>query len=98
MNEAKQIELKIEIDDSTAQGMYSNLALISHSDTEFVFDFVYVQPQEPKGKVRARIILTPLHAKRFLQALTENIEKFEAKHGIIQGDFVFPQKTQLLPC
>lgn len=98
MNEAKQIELKIEIDDSTAQGMYSNLALISHSDTEFIFDFVFVQPQEPKGKVRARIILTPLHAKRFLQALTENVEKFEAKHGIIQGDFGFPQKTQLFPC
>lgn len=99
MSEQKvAVEIKIEVDDLTAQGCYSNLALISHNECEFVFDFVYVQPQEPKGKVRSRIILNPTHAKRFLEALTDNINKFETKYGIIPTITTWPQGGQILPC
>ncbi|MDD5686257.1 MAG: DUF3467 domain-containing protein [Elusimicrobia bacterium] len=83
-NVQKQVQIQIEIDDATAQGLYSNLALITHNDMEFVFDFTYVQPQQPKAKVRARIISSPVHAKRFLQALSENIKKYEDKFGTIK--------------
>lgn len=76
-----QPKIQIDIDDVTAQGMYVNLASISHSENEFTFDFVYVQPQSPRGKVRARIITSPQHAKRFLAALTDNLNKYQQKHG-----------------
>ncbi|MBU2614667.1 MAG: DUF3467 domain-containing protein, partial [Elusimicrobia bacterium] len=64
--ETKQIQ--IEVDDQTAQGIYCNLALISHNETEFVFDFIFVQPQAPKAKIRSRIITSPQHMKRLLLA------------------------------
>ncbi len=85
MEERKQpVELKIELDEAAAQGIFSNLALISHTETEFTLDFIYVQPQEPKGKVRARIITSPSHAKRFADALLENIQIYEQSHGEIK--------------
>jgi hypothetical protein len=77
----KTLEVQIEIDDVTAQGSYANLAMITHSETEFIFDFIFVQPQAPKAKIRARIITSPIHAKRFLRALEENIKKYEATFG-----------------
>jgi len=77
----EQPKIQIDIDDVTSQGMYVNLASISHSENEFTFDFVYVQPQSPRGKVRARIITSPQHAKRFLAALTDNINKYQQKYG-----------------
>ena len=77
-------EIKIEIDDVTAQGVYINLAMIGHSDNEFVLDFIFVQPQTQKAKVRARVITSPGHAKRLLSALGENIAKYEQKHGEIK--------------
>ena len=83
-NEPKPVQIQIELDEATAQGSYSNMAFITHNDTEFVFDFVYVQPQQPKAKVRARIITSPAHAKKFLQALADNIKKYEDKFGTVR--------------
>jgi len=84
MNEKKELTIQIQLDDITAQGIYSNLAFVNHSETEFTIDFVYLQPQEPKGKVRARIITSPLHMKRFLLAIQENVRKYEEKFGEIK--------------
>ncbi len=80
----KENQLNIELDESIAQGMYSNLAIINHSVSEFVIDFVNVMPSTPKAKVKSRIILTPQHAKRLMNALAENINKFEKAHGEIK--------------
>jgi hypothetical protein len=79
--EMKKKEIKIQLDENTAQGAYVNLALVTHRETEFIFDFLFLQPQAPQAKVRARIITSPLHAKRFLKALEENVKKYEAKFG-----------------
>ena len=83
--EEKEGQLSIELDDKIAKGVYSNLAIINHSSTEFVVDFVSVMPGMPKGKVRSRIILTPEHAKRLLFALDDNIQKFEQANGAISN-------------
>jgi hypothetical protein len=77
-------ELNIEIDDATANGIYSNLALISHSETEFVLDFIFNSPQPPKAKVRARILTNPAHMKRLVAALQDNLAKYEARFGPIR--------------
>jgi ribonuclease BN (tRNA processing enzyme) len=77
-------QLNIEISEEVAEGHYANLAIITHSHTEFVLDFVNVMPGTPKSKVKSRIILTPQHAKRLMKALTENISKYEAVHGIVK--------------
>jgi hypothetical protein len=82
----QQPEIKIEIDEETSKGVYTNLAFISHSETEFVVDFTFIQPHAPKTKVLTRIITSPTHAKRFLAALQDNIQKYEARHGTIGGD------------
>ncbi|MCS7151877.1 MAG: DUF3467 domain-containing protein [Endomicrobia bacterium] len=84
--EKKPQEIQIEIDDITAQGVYSNLAIISHSPDEFVLDFIFIQPQMPKAKVRARVITSPQHIKRFLTALQDNIRKYEEKFGEIKAE------------
>jgi len=76
--------LQIELNDETAQGIYSNLAIIAHSSSEFVVDFVRVMPGTPKAKVKSRIILTPEHAKRLMMALIDNVKKYEAQFGDIQ--------------
>ncbi|MBZ9652063.1 DUF3467 domain-containing protein [Psychroflexus montanilacus] len=83
-NDKKQQKLNIQIDDDVAQGIYSNLAIINHSQTEFVLDFVNIMPGSPKNKVRSRIILTPQHAKRLLKALNDNINRFEKSQGSIK--------------
>lgn len=77
-------EINIELDEQVGQGIYSNLAIISHSNSEFVIDFVRLMPAMPKAKVQSRIILTPEHAKRLLMALKENIQKFESQFGVIR--------------
>lgn len=74
-------QIEIELSEEVAQGIYSNLAIISHSSSEFVLDFIRVVPGVPKAKVKSRIILTPDHAKRLISALEENIEKFEKMNG-----------------
>jgi len=83
-NPAAPNQLNIEISEEVAEGQYANLAIITHSHAEFVVDFVNVMPGTPKSKVKARIILTPQHAKRLMRALTENIQKYESSHGPIQ--------------
>lgn len=77
-------QLNIELSEEIADGTYSNLAIITHSNSEFVVDFIKVMPGVPKAKVKSRIVLTPQHAKRLLNALAENISKFESVHGIIK--------------
>jgi hypothetical protein len=77
-------QIQIELPDDVAQGIYSNLAIISHSASEFVLDFIRDMPGVSKAKVKSRIILTPEHAKRLLFALKENIDKFEQMSGNIQ--------------
>lgn len=77
-------QLNIEISEEIAEGVYANLAIITHSHAEFVIDFVNVMPGTPKSKVKSRIILTPQHAKRLMRAMTENISKFEAINGTIK--------------
>ena len=76
-------QLNIELSEEVAEGIYSNLAIISHSNSEFVVDFIRIAPNVPKAKVKSRIILTPQHAKRLLRALADNINKFEAQFGLI---------------
>ena len=86
-NNNPQGQINIELDEKIAEGIYSNLAIINHSNSEFVLDFVSVMPGVPKAKVKSRIILTPQHAKRLLKALAENIHRFETAHGEIkEGD------------
>lgn len=82
-------QLNIELDENIAQGIYSNLAIINHSHSEFVLDFIAIMPGVPKSKVKSRIVLTPQHAKRLLRALGENIHRFEQAHGEIK-DFEQP--------
>ena len=77
-------QLNIEISEEVADGIYSNLAIITHSNSEFVLDFVRVMPGVPKAKVRSRILLTPQHAKRLMRALADNVQKFEQVHGPIR--------------
>ena len=79
-----QNQLNIELTEEIADGIYSNLAIITHSTSEFVIDFVKVMPGVPKAKVKSRIFLTPQHAKRLMAALAENIQKYEAVHGAIK--------------
>ncbi|MDR0714892.1 MAG: DUF3467 domain-containing protein [Bacteroidales bacterium] len=86
MEEKKSNQINIELKDEIAQGIYSNLAVITHSSSEFVLDFVRIMPGIPKADVKSRIILTPEHAKRLLMALGENINKYEAKHGMVKVD------------
>ncbi len=77
-------QINIEISEEVAEGTYANLAIITHSHAEFVIDFVNVMPGTPKSKVKSRIIFTPQHAKRFMKALVENIQRYEAGSGVIK--------------
>jgi hypothetical protein len=79
-----QNQLNIEISEEVAEGTYANLAIITHSHAEFVIDFVNVMPGTPKSKVKSRLILTPQHAKRFMKALSENVQKYESVNGEIK--------------
>ncbi len=76
-------QLNIEISEDVAEGVYSNLAVISHSPTEFVVDFIRMMPNMPQAKVKSRIILTPQHAKRLLKALQDNVRRYELQNGTI---------------
>lgn len=79
-------QINIELTEDVAEGVYSNLAIITHSNAEFVIDFVRMMPGVPKAKVKSRVIITPQHAKRLLHALKENVTKFEAAHGHIKEE------------
>lgn len=77
-------QINIELNEEVAEGVYSNLAMVAHSNTEFVLDFIRLMPGVPKAKVKARIIVTPEHAKRLLNALSDNIQKYENQFGPIK--------------
>ena len=77
-------QINIELGEKEGEGIYSNLAIITHSPAEFIIDFTRIVPGIPKAKVHARIITTPQHAKMLLKALKENIQKFESKFGEIK--------------
>ena len=83
-NNTKKGQINIELDEKVADGIYPNLAIINHSVSEFVVDFVNIMPGTPKSKVKSRIILTPQHAKRLLKALGDNVIRFEKAHGEIK--------------
>jgi hypothetical protein len=82
--EQKEGQINIELTEEIAEGIYSNLAIITHSNSEFIVDFINIMPGTPKSKVKARIVLTPEHAKRLSGALADNINKYEAMHGEIR--------------
>lgn len=77
------MQLQVQMDDEVANGQYCNLALVNHTDSEFVLDFLYVQPQQPLARVRSRIITNPRHLKRLLLALQENVQRYESRFGPI---------------
>ena len=79
-----QGQINIELSEEVAEGVYANLAMIAHSNTEFVIDFIRLMPGIPKAKVKSRVIITPEHARRLLDALHENISRYEATHGPIK--------------
>lgn len=82
-NKSNNQQLNIELSEEVAEGTYSNLAIIAHSQSEFVVDFIKMLPNVPKAKVKSRIILTPSHAKRLMAALADNVRKYESQFGAI---------------
>ena len=78
-----QVQIQLQLDEAMAQGVYANMAMLNHNETDFVIDFIYVQPQAPKASVRARIINSPKHMKRLLAAIQDNVAKYEAQFGKI---------------
>ena len=80
----KERKLQIQLEDDIAQGMYCNLVLLNHNETEFVFDFAYVQPQQPKASVKARIQLHPKQAKRLFKVLGQRLEQYEKRFGTLE--------------
>ena len=79
----KELKIKIQLDEEISQGAYCNFVMVNHSETEFVLDFIFIQPQAPKAKVRSRVIVNAKNAKRTMKALEENIKKYEEKFGQI---------------
>lgn len=90
--DAPQPELNIELDEETAEGTYSNLVMIAHSPEEFILDFIRVVPGVQKARVKERIIITPQHAKRLLQALQDNVERYEEDYGDIDAHGAAPER------
>ena len=91
-DKTKKNNINIELDENVSQGTYSNLVIVNHSPTEFVLDFINVMPGVPKAKVRSRIILTPEHTKKFINALNENLIKYEKVFGDIKNS-----QSEVLP-
>ena len=84
MADNKEQKMDLSISDEVAQGVYSNLAILSHSENEFFVDFASLSPGIPKAVVRSRVIMTPVNAKRLLRALQDNVSKYESQFGAIQ--------------
>jgi hypothetical protein len=83
-NDPSKNQINIELSEEIAEGVYANLAMIAHSNSEFVIDFIRLMPGVPKAKVKSRIVITPEHAKRLLYALKDNIDKYEDTFGAIK--------------
>lgn len=79
----KEVRLSVELDPVTANGVYANLAMVNHNETEFIVDFLFVHPQQPRATVRSRVISSPKHTKRLLLALQDNLAKYEQRFGEI---------------
>lgn len=77
----KAEKVEIQLDDETAQGVYSNLVVVNHNETEFALDFIYVQPQGNRAKVRSRVIMSPGHIRSLIRALEKNFGSYEEKFG-----------------
>jgi hypothetical protein len=84
MDQQPQQQINIELGEKEAEGIYANLAMITHSPTEIVIDFSRIMPRTPKARVLARIIMTPMHAKLLQMALEDNLKKFESQFGEIK--------------
>ncbi len=98
MNENKRAtEIQVELNESIAEGVYSNLVIVSHSDAEFIFDFARFLPGKPKAKVHSRVIMNPKNAKLFLNALADNIKKYESRFGKIKVDVTEKPKIEIRP-
>jgi hypothetical protein len=91
-DETKPQPIKIDVDETAAQGMYCNLVLINHTDAEFILDFAFLQPSAPQARVRARIISSPRHTKRLLRALETNLQRYEERFGRID-ELAVPDPT-----
>ncbi|MES2795601.1 MAG: DUF3467 domain-containing protein [Bacteroidota bacterium] len=91
---AQENQMEVELSEEMAEGVYANLAMIAHSHSEFVLDFIRMMPGVPKAKVKARVVITPEHAQRLLQALKDNIRKYEEAYGKVTAmedqSFHFP--------
>lgn len=85
-NKNQENQINIELTEEVAEGIYSNLAVITHSQSEFVTDFIQMMPGVPKAKVRSRIVMTPQNAKRLMKALIDNVQKYESQMGMIPED------------
>ncbi len=97
INNQQGPQINIEIGEKEAEGIYSNLAIITHSPAEFIIDFTRIVPGVPKAKVHARIITTPQHAKMLMKALKDNIERFETRFGEISVDMPENQHFGFIP-
>lgn len=86
MSDQKENQLNIELSEEVAEGTYSNLALITHSQSEFVVDFIRLMPGVPKARVKSRVVMSPQNAKRLMKALADNISKYESSNGVIKDD------------
>ena len=86
----EQNQINIEVPEDIAEGIYSNFAIIAHSNQEFIVDFVRLMPGIPKAKVKSRIVLTPTHAKRLIKALADNIKRYEQQFGVIEDSETVP--------
>ncbi len=78
-----QNQINIELSEEVAEGTYANLAVITHSNSEFILDFIRIMPGVPKARVKSRVVMTPMHAKRLMHALHDNVQKYEATHNVI---------------
>jgi len=84
VSDKPSVQLQVSMDDETAQGAYVNMATVSHTETEFVLDFLFVQPQQPRAKVRSRVITSPRHLKRLIGALQDSLHRYEQRFGTVE--------------
>ena len=96
-NKEQQNQINIELPEDIAEGIYSNFAIIGHSNQEFIVDFIRMMPGVPKAKVKSRIVLSPQHAKRLVAALNDNIKRYEQQFGKIIDNETVPYPMNFGP-
>ena len=85
MEKEADVKLEVQMNDDIAAGQYINMVVVNHSESEFVIDCIFIQPQAPKARVQSRLITSPRHAKRLLQALQNNVDSYEKRYGSIDS-------------